>query len=149
MGIVRDPMERFFEKVEVLESGCWQWTASLAVGYGRFSIRERPSGWRLAHRWLYEQWLGPIPDGLVLDHLCRNRACVNPDHLEPVTHGENLRRGVGLTAINARKTHCVHGHPLADGNVYLDRKGFRSCLICRREAHKRNEARKHGAELAK
>ena len=110
------------------ETPCWVWLKSrYANGYGQYSRRDGYRG--LAHRAYYQIHVGPIPDGFVLDHLCRNRACVNPDHLEPVARGENTRRGG-----NAAKTHCDHGHPLSGDNLYVDPRGRRQCKACRRQA---------------
>jgi len=87
---------RFWAKIRVLEDGCWEWMGSrIKGGYGHFGVGSRTDGSRklvLAHRLCYETLIGPIPDGLESDHLCRNRACVNPTHIEPVTRSENLRR---------------------------------------------------------
>ena len=86
---------------------------------------------KFAHRIGYEQLVGPIPKGLELDHLCRVRHCVNPDHLEPVTHKENTLRGSCPAAVNARKTHCKRGHPLTDDNIARQSKtNARVCLKC-------------------
>lgn len=93
----------------ICESGCWEWVgAKSGVGYGTVTVGG--SHTKSAHRWMYEQVKGPIPDGMTLDHLCRKRDCVNPDHLEVVTMTENVLRGDGPTARNARKTHCARGH---------------------------------------
>lgn len=108
---------------------CWVWTAGrFDSGYGAFGI----GGGKLlrAHRYAYEQVVGPIPAGLVLDHLCRNHPCVNPAHLEPVTDQENLLRGTGAPARNARKTHCKHGHEFTPENTHLDKDGYRACRAC-------------------
>jgi hypothetical protein len=101
--------ERFFAKVDA-HGVCWEWTAATAKnGYGVFN-RGAGAGTALAHRWCYEFLVGPIPDGLQLDHVCRNRRCVNPDHLEPVSQRENLLRGYSRMAQNARKTCCPQCH---------------------------------------
>lgn len=110
------------------EGGCWIWTGrrhGSGRRYGGFTFRGRQV---YAHRAAYELFVGPIAGGLELDHLCRNGLCVNPDHLEPVTHQENVRRGIGPTALNARKTDCQrHGTPL------VQRSWGRICTDCARE----------------
>jgi hypothetical protein len=141
MSAARDPTERFWEKVD--RSGdCWLWTASVTgPGYGQFGYAAGDI--RLAHRFAYELLVGPILSGLTLDHLCRNRRCVNPEHLEPVRLKENLLRGASPAAVNARKTHCVHGHPLAGRNLYVSpTTGRRQCQRCRRDAKRRFQARR-------
>jgi hypothetical protein len=137
----RPVMERFWEKVEKT-GGCWNWTAGLnAAGYGMFSDGKT----RLAHRFAYEMVVGKIPDGLQLDHLCRNRSCVRPDHLEPVTNRENCLRGESPFAKHARQTHCVNGHEFTPENTYLypppgvvskytPRRACRACLSARARA---------------
>lgn len=125
----RPAEERFWEKVDkdgplFADLGpCWLWTGGTSYGYGLF--------WNVpAHRWAYENLVGPIPPGLHIDHLCRNPPCVNPAHLEPVTVRENTLRGVGTSAQNARKTYCIHGHPFSDENTYRPPSGGRYCRTC-------------------
>lgn len=132
----RPPAERFSEKVSIASTGCWEWTAGLGTdGYGRFYPGEgAPPGTKvMAHRFSYQLFVGEIPEGLDIDHLCRNHSCVNPDHLEPVTRRENLRRGVGFIAENFRKSHCPAGHPYDDENTWTDKGGGRHCRTCHRD----------------
>lgn len=131
----RTVSDRFWAKVNKTES-CWLWTAATAGGYGRFRVRT-DKGWAMrgAHRWAYEAVRGPIPAGLVLDHLCRVRSCVNPDHLEPVTHAVNIVRGTGASARNAVKTHCPQGHEYTEENTHVvtTTAGYgRVCRACRK-----------------
>lgn len=120
--------ERFWTKVRQASTGCWEWTAGTTTrGYG---IYQAGGCSQRAHRVAYEALMGPIPDGLVIDHLCRTRHCVRPDHLEPVTPKENVLRGTGLTAQNRRKTHCPNGHPYDEANTRI-RRGRRECRACR------------------
>jgi hypothetical protein len=110
---------------------CWNWSGVItANGYGTLSVRH--SVRKYAHRLSYEAHIGPIPKGLDLDHLCRNRRCVNPAHLEPVTRRENLIRGATVTAQNALKTHCPKGHPYSGENLIIKAAGGRRCRICSR-----------------
>lgn len=127
----RPVIDRFREKTAPGENGCIVWTASgNGAGYGAMFIAK---GKRvLAHRWAYEYYIGPIPEGLTIDHLCRNRACVNTDHLEPVSHRVNTLRGTAPTAVNAAKTHCPKGHPHDEQNTSTT-SGGRECRACRRE----------------
>ncbi len=122
-------MERVWLRVEPETNGCWIWKGYIGDGgYGLIVLDRR----RRVHRYLYEEFIGPVPDGLVLDHLCRVRHCVNPTHLEVVTQGENLRRGMGFPGINARKTHCPQGHPYEGRNLKRN-AGKRQCRICQNQ----------------
>lgn len=124
--------ERFFEKIEKINS-CWIWKSTITpTGYGHFSTGGTNQR-ELAHRFSYELHKGKIPERLVVDHLCRNRSCVNPDHLQIVTQQENVLRGIGAAAINARKTHCVKGHSFEE-MAYVNHKGQRICNECKRIA---------------
>ena len=120
--------EKLLQKINKTKN-CWIWIGHITpLGYGRYSAK-------FAHRLVYELLVGKIPKGLELDHLCRNTRCVNPKHLEPVTHKENILRGIGWTAINARKILCLKGHPLKGKNLrtYKDRRDgsiYRTCIKC-------------------
>lgn len=128
-------MQRFWERVD--KSGeCWIWTAGKTVGgYGVFSFGKNKQD--MAHRWSYKKFVGPIPDGLFIDHLCRNRACVRPSHLEPVTNRENILRGTGFSARHAAKTQCSNGHEFTPENTKIMRRNGvfrrRICRICHRK----------------
>ena len=128
----RPPVERFLAKFEIAESGCWIWTAGRnSDGYGTFNDGVRRGVG--AHRFAYLHYVGPIPEGLELDHLCRVRSCVNPDHLEAVTHAENIRRGESPSALCALRRHCVNGHEFSPENTYTSKRGGRECRICKRD----------------
>lgn len=115
---------------------CWQWTGSLikGSGYAQFWLSGTN---RLAHRVAWRMRNGDIPEGLQIDHLCRNRACVNPDHMEVVTGLVNTHRGTSPAACNVGKTHCPKGHPYEGGNLYIGSEGRRVCRQCQRDAQVR------------
>lgn len=139
--------QRFWSKISQDEHGCWIWTANKNKGYGRFRI-SNPRSVVQAHRYSYEQLVGPIPDGLDLDHMCRVPACCNPAHLEAVTRRTNLLRGETLPASQTTRTHCPKGHPYSGENLAI-KNGTRQCRECTRERD-RNRPRRYAAHpLAK
>lgn len=130
---------RFYNGFDVDENECWIWQKQLSPdGYGRFKVNGEQI---YAHIYSYNLFIGPVPDGLELDHRCRVHSCVNPDHLEAVTHRENTLRGTGPTAVNARKTHCDHGHEFTVENTRIA-KGKRHCRACCRIRVAESYARK-------
>ena len=140
---VKPVSQRFWEKVSKGD-GCWDWKSCKTVsGYGAFSVGNKM---QYAHRYSYEDFVGPIPAGLQLDHLCRNRGCVNPAHLEPVSQKVNLLRGMSPPALNSRKDSCSRGHEYTVENTYRYPDGSRKCRTCRdeyrREYHSRTYQRK-------
>jgi len=141
--VKRTVEDRFWSKVDV-SGDCWEWTAGTTRGeYGKFMDGDRRTV--RAHRWAWNHLVGPIPEGLTLDHLCRNGLCVNPDHLEPVDIQTNTLRGYGPSAQNAAKTHCPKGHLFDDANTYhvADR---RSCRECRRRQSRAWKAKRPRSE---
>lgn len=120
---------RFWDKVyPEPNTGCWLWGAATSKGYGRYN-HQRQGRW--AYVVSYAELVGPVPEGLELDHLCRQPACVYPEHLEPVTHLVNVARGDAWKHWKAR-THCTHGHEFTPGNTRLRKDGGRDCKECDR-----------------
>lgn len=137
---------RFWSKVKKTPT-CWLWTAGkFSDGYGGFHVTAE--GWHKnvkAHRFAYETEVGPIPAGLVLDHLCQNKGCVNPAHLEPVTNLENLRRADALNFVGdfqRSKTHCVNGHAFSEENTRLRNRPGRRERVCIACEHASNEKKR-------
>lgn len=141
------PIERFLVKINISEeyswggSACWIWTPCPTRRYGRFKIGSQATD---AHVISYVYFKGQIPDGLELDHLCRHKRCVNPDHLEAVTKSINVKRG--LTPVRNRqraalRTHCPHGHPFDLFNTRIGKDGSRQCRTCDREQAKESYRR--------
>ena len=147
-------LERFMDKVcPEPNSGCWLWTGNIAGG-GYAYIGVKSENGKLVnkrdHRAMYACVEGDIPQTLVLDHLCRVRSCVNPDHLEPVTRAENVRRGTGPGMARDRKNsknHCKNGHPLSGDNVRTNSRGVRMCITCYRAAWARHREKKGKAPI--
>lgn len=133
-------IDRLMAKVQINEaSGCWEWIAGMkGDGYGAF-------GKTRSHRAAYELLKGPVPEGLELDHTCRNRKCCNPVHLEPVTHRVNVLRGEGIAAKRAKQTHCVNGHEFNEPNTYLYGI-YRFCKTCRRDKGTRWQRKKRAQQ---
>lgn len=133
--------DRFWSKVaRGHPDECWEWTGAIRGRTGYGSMQEG-----LAHRVAYELLVGLIPEGMVIDHLCRNRACVNPDHLEPVTNRENILRGSGVSARASKVTHCPQGHPYNAENTFVTTAGHRQCRTCRRRRERERRARLRAA----
>ena len=134
---IEETHERFWSRVEKTAS-CWIWRGTVRGEYGRFKIR---GVYFTAHRLSYEWLVGPIPEGLTLDHVrargCSSTLCVNPAHLEPVTMKENLARGESPSARATRATHCPKNHPYSGKNLIVSKSGFRRCRSCKREAARR------------
>ena len=134
---------RIVRKTLKSEEGCWLWLGEAhRAGYGATKVKSKTC---MAHRVAYAAFIGPLCKGAEVDHLCRNRCCVNPWHLELVSHRENVVRSDNFIGIHARKTHCVHGHELSEENIY--RRGARR--VCRRCHSRRtvNSARRRRAKL--
>lgn len=149
---MRPVVERLLSRVEVvpgpLSSACWVWRGGgKRNGYGVIGLGSRSDGSKrteLVHRVAYEAWVGELVEGLTIDHLCRNRRCVCPEHLEQVSNRENILRGVGWAAVNARVERCPDGHEYTPENTYTSRRGMRSCRACHRVREGARKARLRG-----
>ncbi len=128
------PLDRFLQKIEISSESCWEWQGCTSNGYGQINIDRKTTR---AHRFIYEYYHGKISSELQIDHLCSNRKCVNPNHLEQVTQQENNLRSMSISGINSRKTHCIRGHKFTDENIYYWKKS-RHCRICIKIKNRRN-----------
>jgi HNH endonuclease len=138
MPTYADQDTRFWDKV-LVGDGCWEWQATRRGGYGRYRIDGRLED---AHRVAYRLWFGPIPDGLDVLHSCDNPSCVRPAHLRVGTHAENMAEAVARRRFPGRlKTECPQGHPYDDVNTYVNRKGHRSCRICKARSDRERRAK--------
>ena|SRR5215469_14381135 len=128
MGGYAAAVSRLLSKIRIdPSSGCWIWQGALSRGYGVIKIDGKMLK---THRVMFRHGYGPIRKGFHLDHLCRVKACANPEHLEEVSPRENMMRGESIQALNARKTECDHGHKFSDENTYIDKRGNRACKTC-------------------
>jgi hypothetical protein len=141
---------RFWRHVDKTDT-CWNWTGATVRGYGQFSrdyLKNAEGKWRTktvrAHRHAYETLVGPIPEGLTIEHECKNRGCVRPGpgHCVPLTRGENSLAGEGPAAQNARKTHCAAGHEFTAENTHIRKEGHRECRACARDRARRYRSSK-------
>lgn len=134
----QDLIDRFAERVVLEPDGCWSWDGPHdSSGYGRFRLGAPGQLTTGTHRFAYEWLIGPILEGLDLDHLCRNVGCCHPDHVEPVTRAENLKRSDVALGIRTEATHCVNGHEFTPENTYIRTSGRRACRECKRAYDRR------------
>lgn len=138
--------ERVWSAIDSSVDGCWVWSRGTNNrGYGVIWFDGRK---QLAHRVIYTMVVGPIPDGMVIDHLCRNTRCVRPDHLEAVTQLVNIARGYSPPNLNSRKTHCPAGHAYTESNTRYNKHGYRECRECKRRRNREAKARRKAARDA-
>lgn len=123
-------VESFLSRYKKASNGCWNWVGSKdSDGYGKFIYKKKQMS---AHRFSYLALVGEIINDLTVDHICKNIACVNPNHLRLLTMRENLMSSNAPSAVNARKTHCKNGHQFSKENTYITKRGGRTCRACRR-----------------
>jgi HNH endonuclease len=140
--------QRVLAKLVIDPSGCVLWTGQLnGAGYGEVYVDRTPgrrqtanANFAFVHRLMYEWFVGPIPEGLVIDHLCRTPRCASPAHLEAVTQRENVRRGMGFAGVRSRQTHCIRDHEFTEANTYISGNGTRHCKECARIRDQRRAA---------
>lgn len=146
------PIVRVFNKVRSVDRGyateCIEFSGTKQRGYGIIGLSPGDRRSRLVHRLVYEFAVGPIADGFELDHLCRNRACCNTTHLEPVTSRTNTMRGDTLPAREAARMHCINGHELSGDNLLKRARGHRDCKTCHRERQRARVTQLHAAGLS-
>ena len=142
---IEDLIKRILPKIKVSKVGCWEWLGrTVKDGYGNINVNKK----RISiHRILYKYYHGKLDSELEIDHICRNRVCCNPLHLEQVTHKENVLRGFSLNAINARKTLCIRGHSLSGDNIRIEKYGSRRCKKCKNENQMKRRKQKRGFYL--
>jgi hypothetical protein len=133
---------RLLKSADTSRDDCWRWTGKVSRdGYGRMSVAGR---YRIVHRLAHDVWIGPIPEGLEVDHLCQVKLCINPAHLEAVTHRENMHRQPRIGALLAQ-TECVHGHDYTAENTMRDTRGNRRCRTCHNARERARKAAKRAA----
>ena len=138
-SVLRD----YKDRIQVRDGSCWQWVGGCNEdGYGVLRLHNKG---HMAHRFVYEKLVATVPKSLVMDHLCRNRACVNPEHMEPVTQRTNLLRGEGFAAKRAAQTHCIHGHEFIPENTYVRKGRLRQCKECAKRIERARAAKKRTA----
>ncbi len=147
----RPALERMGDRTVVTQDGCWEWRGGLMKnGYGQVHVTVDGKKRNFyTHRVGYEFFGGPIPEGLQIDHLCRNRCCWNPAHLECVTGAVNRSRGMGPSLTSARlsaRTHCKYGHEFTPENIYRDTRGARQCRVCNRRRWRARRSRARSAD---